>query len=130
MIHGCWRSPPCMGQDARSAGGGLPGALGVDRAWDKAGEDPPGANRCRPDPNRCTGPGKVCFATDRGYARILTGSWALPHGRRDGLLLTTAYETNEFAERFWFPPPSEAGAPAPSKASRTQAVPPFCVESR
>jgi hypothetical protein len=109
------------GQDPAGLVGGCQVRWSGSMAWDKAGEAHQGESVFGLIPTDAAGR-EGLLLRDRGYA----GHFRMDD--RDGLLLTTAYETMSSLERFWFPNPNLRLRTSTVEGLSNTAS--FCMESR
>ncbi|CAK6701357.1 phycobiliprotein lyase [Synechococcus sp. BA-124 BA4] len=89
-------------QDPAGLVGGCQVRWSGSMAWDKAGEAHQGESVFGLIPTDSSGR-EGLLLRDRGYAETAPVAGHFRMDDRDGLLLTTAYETMSSLERFWFP---------------------------
>jgi len=97
------------GQEPDQLVGGCQVRWSGSMAWDKAGEDHQGESVFGLIPTDARGR-EGLLLRDRGYAESSPVAGHFRMDDRDGLLLTTAYETMSSLERFWFPSPDREAA--------------------
>ncbi|WFN58988.1 phycobiliprotein lyase [Synechococcus sp. CCFWC 502] len=115
------------GQDPAGLVGGCQVRWSGSMAWDKAGEAHQGESvfgLIPTDPSGRVG----LLLRDRGYAETAPVAGHFRMDERDGLLLTTAYETMSSLERFWFPNPNLRLRTSTVEGLSNTAS--FCMESR
>ncbi len=115
------------GQDPAALVGGCRVTWSGSMAWDKAGEAHEGESVFGLIPQDERGRSGLLLR-DRGYAETAPVAGRFAMDERDGLLLTTAYETMQSLERFSF-----AGPNVRLRTSTVQGLSntaSFCVETR
>jgi hypothetical protein len=115
------------GQDPAALVGGCRVTWSGSMAWDKAGEAHEGESVFGLIPDDERGRSGLLLR-DRGYAETAPVAGRFAMDDRDGLLLTTAYETMQSLERFSF-----AGPDVRLRTSTVQGLSntaSFCVETR
>ena len=115
------------GQDPAALVGGCRVTWSGSMAWDKAGEAHEGESVFGLIPDDDAGRSGLLLR-DRGYAETAPVAGRFAMDERDGLLLTTAYETMQSLERFSF-----AGPDVRLRTSTVQGLSntaSFCVETR
>ena len=95
--------------------------------WDKAGEEHQGESVFGLIPTDAHGR-EGLLLRDRGYAETAPVAGRFCMDERDGLLLTTAYETMSSLERFWFPSPDLRLRTSTVEGLSNTAS--FCMETR
>ncbi|APD48414.1 phycobiliprotein lyase [Synechococcus sp. CS-602] len=115
------------GQEPDQLVGGCQVRWSGSMAWDKAGEDHQGESVFGLIPTDARGR-EGLLLRDRGYAESSPVAGHFRMDDRDGLLLTTAYETMSSLERFWFPSPDVRLRTSTVEGLSNTAS--FCVESR
>jgi len=115
------------GQEPDQLVGGCQVRWSGSMAWDKAGEDHQGESVFGLIPTDALGR-EGLLLRDRGYAESSPVAGHFRMDDRDGLLLTTAYETMSSLERFWFPSPDVRLRTSTVEGLSNTAS--FCVESR
>jgi hypothetical protein len=115
------------GQDPAGLVGGCQVRWSGSMAWDKAGEAHEGESVFGLIPDDGHGRSGLLLR-DRGYAETAPVAGRFAMDERDGLLLTTAYETMQSLERFSF-----AGPDVRLRTSTVQGLSntaSFCIETR
>ena len=115
------------GQDPGSLVGGCRVRWSGSMAWDKAGEAHEGESVFGLIPDDAAGRSGLLLR-DRGYAETAPVAGRFAMDERDGLLLSTAYETMNSLERFSF-----AGPDVRLRTSTVQGLSntaSFCIETR
>ncbi|SBO44739.1 phycobiliprotein lyase [Cyanobium sp. NIES-981] len=115
------------GQDPAALVGGCRVTWNASMAWDKAGEAHEGDSvfgLIPTDPSGRTG----LLLRDRGYAETAPVAGHFAMDERDGLLLTTSYETMNSLERFSFAGPNVRLRTSTVEGLSNTAS--FCVETR
>ena len=115
------------GQDPARLVGGCRVTWSGSMAWDKAGEAHEGESVFGLIPDDASGRSGLLLR-DRGYAETAPVAGRFAMDERDGLLLTTSYETMNSLERFSF-----AGPDVRLRTSTVQGLSntaSFCVETR
>ncbi|MCT0219243.1 phycobiliprotein lyase [Synechococcus sp. CS-1329] len=115
------------GQDPAGLVGGCQVRWSGSMAWDKAGEAHQGESVFGLIPTDAAGR-EGLLLRDRGYAETAPVAGHFRMDDRDGLLLTTAYETMSSLERFWFPNPNLRLRTSTVEGLSNTAS--FCMESR
>lgn len=115
------------GQDPAGLVGGCQVRWSGSMAWDKAGEAHQGESVFGLIPTDDLGR-EGLLLRDRGYAETAPVAGRFRMDERDGLLLTTAYETMSSLERFWFPGPNLRLRTSTVEGLSNTAS--FCMESR
>lgn len=115
------------GQDPTGLVGGCQVRWSGSMAWDKAGEAHQGESVFGLIPTDSHGRAGLLLR-DRGYAETAPVAGHFRMDERDGLLLTTAYETMSSLERFWFPNPNLRLRTSTVEGLSNTAS--FCMESR
>jgi len=115
------------GQEPARLVGGCQVRWSGSMAWDKAGEDHKGESVFGLIPTDALGR-EGLLLRDRGYAETAPVAGHFQMDERDGLLLTTSYETMGSLERFWFPTPNLRLRTSTVEGLSNTAS--FCVESR
>ena len=115
------------GQDPADLVGGCQVRWSGSMAWDKAGEDHQGESVFGLIPTDSQGR-QGLLLRDRGYAETAPVAGRFQMDERDGLLLSTSYETMGSLERFWFP--SRNLRLRTSTVEGLSNTASFCVESR
>jgi hypothetical protein len=115
------------GQDPTGLVGGCQVRWSGSMAWDKAGEAHQGESVFGLIPTDTHGRAGLLLR-DRGYAETAPVAGHFRMDERDGLLLTTAYETMSSLERFWFPNPNLRLRTSTVEGLSNTAS--FCMESR
>lgn len=115
------------GQDPAGLVGGCQVRWSGSMAWDKAGEAHQGESVFGLIPTDTCGRAGLLLR-DRGYAETAPVAGHFRMDERDGLLLTTAYETMSSLERFWFPNPNLRLRTSTVEGLSNTAS--FCMESR
>ncbi|MCT0214203.1 phycobiliprotein lyase [Synechococcus sp. CS-1324] len=115
------------GQEPTALVGGCQVRWSGSMAWDKAGEDHQGESVFGLIPTDALGR-QGLLLRDRGYAETAPVAGHFQMDDRDGLLLTTGYETMNSLERFWFPTPNLRLRTSTVEGLSNTAS--FCVESR
>lgn len=115
------------GQDPAGLVGGCQVRWNGSMAWDKAGEAHLGESVFGLIPTDASGRAGLLLR-DRGYAETAPVAGHFRMDERDGLLLTTAYETMSSLERFWFPNPNLRLRTSTVEGLSNTAS--FCMESR
>ncbi|MCP9801295.1 phycobiliprotein lyase [Synechococcus sp. RedBA-s] len=115
------------GQDPAGLVGGCQVRWSGSMAWDKAGEAHQGESVFGLIPTDDAGR-EGLLLRDRGYAETAPVAGHFCMDERDGLLLTTAYETMTSLERFWFPHPNLRLRTSTVEGLSNTAS--FCMESR
>jgi hypothetical protein len=115
------------GQDPAGLVGGCQVRWSGSMAWDKAGEAHEGESVFGLIPTDAAGR-EGLLLRDRGYAETAPVAGHFRMDDRDGLLLTTAYETMNSLERFWFPNPNLRLRTSTVEGLSNTAS--FCMESR
>lgn len=114
-------------QDPQALAGGCQVRWSGSMAWDKAGEAHEGESVFGLIPTDERGR-EGLLLRDRGYAESAPVAGRFRMDERDGLLLTTAYETMQSLERFWFPSPDLRLRTSTVEGLSNTAS--FCIESR
>lgn len=114
-------------QDPAGLVGGCQVRWSGSMAWDKAGEAHQGESVFGLIPTDASGR-EGLLLRDRGYAETAPVAGHFRMDDRDGLLLTTAYETMSSLERFWFPNPNLRLRTSTVEGLSNTAS--FCMESR
>ncbi|MEB3165889.1 MAG: phycobiliprotein lyase [Cyanobacteriota bacterium] len=115
------------GQDPAALVGGCQVRWSGSMAWDKAGEAHEGESVFGLIPDDASGRSGLLLR-DRGYAETAPVAGRFAMDERDGLLLTTSYETMQSLERFSF-----AGPDVRLRTSTVQGLSntaSFCIETR
>ncbi|MBC1261858.1 phycobiliprotein lyase [Synechococcus sp. BSF8S] len=115
------------GQDAAGLVGGCQVRWSGSMAWDKAGEGHQGESVFGLIPTDTSGRVGLLLR-DRGYAETAPVAGHFRMDDRDGLLLTTGYETMSSLERFWFINPNLRLRTSTVEGISNTAS--FCMESR
>jgi len=115
------------GQEPAGLVGGCQVRWNGSMAWDKAGEDHQGESVFGLIPTDALGR-QGLLLRDRGYAETAPVAGHFQMDERDGLLLSTSYETMGSLERFWFPSPNLRLRTSTVEGLSNTAS--FCVESR
>jgi hypothetical protein len=114
-------------QDPAALVGGCQVRWSGSMAWDKADEDHVGESVFGLIPTD-EGGREGLLLRDRGYAETAPVAGRFRMDERDGLLLTTAYETMRSLERFWFASPNLRLRTSTVEGLSNTAS--FCMESR
>ncbi len=115
------------GEDPAALVGGCQVRWSGSMAWDKAGEAHQGESVFGLIPSDAGGR-EGLLLRDRGYAETAPVAGRFRMDERDGLLLSTAYETMSSLERFWFPNPNLRLRTSTVEGLSNTAS--FCMESR
>jgi hypothetical protein len=115
------------GQDPGGLVGGCQVRWSGSMAWDRAGEAHQGESVFGLIPTDDLGR-EGLLLRDRGYAETAPVAGRFRMDERDGLLLTTAYETMSSLERFWFAGPDLRLRTSTVEGLSNTAS--FCMESR
>ncbi len=115
------------GQDPAGLVGGCQVRWSGSMAWDRAGETHQGESVFGLIPTDDLGR-EGLLLRDRGYAETAPVAGRFRMDERDGLLLTTAYETMSSLERFWFAGPDLRLRTSTVEGLSNTAS--FCMESR
>ncbi|MEX1323085.1 MAG: phycobiliprotein lyase [Synechococcaceae cyanobacterium] len=115
------------GQDPEALVGGCRVTWSASMAWDKAGEAHQGESVFGLIPTDARGR-EGLLLRDRGYAETAPVAGRFAMDERDGLLLTTSYETMNSLERFSFAGPDVRLRTSTVEGLSNTAS--FCVETR
>ncbi|MEO1003085.1 MAG: phycobiliprotein lyase [Cyanobacteria bacterium J06638_7] len=115
------------GQDSEAVVGGCRVTWSASMAWDKAGEAHQGDSVFALIPTDAKGR-EGLLLRDRGYAETAPVAGHFAMDERDGLLLTTSYETMNSLERFSFAGPNVRLRTSTVEGLSNTAS--FCVETR
>lgn len=115
------------GQEPGALVGGCQVRWSGSMDWDKAGEEHQGESVFGLIPTDAHGR-EGLLLRDRGYAETAPVAGRFCMDERDGLLLTTAYETMSSLERFWFPSPDLRLRTSTVEGLSNTAS--FCMETR
>ncbi|MCP9927263.1 phycobiliprotein lyase [Cyanobium sp. CH-040] len=115
------------GQDPDGLAGGCRVTWNASMAWDKAGEAHEGESVFGLIPTDSRGRAGLLLR-DRGYAETAPVAGRFAMDERDGLLLTTSYETMQSLERFSFAGPDVRLRTSTVEGLSNTAS--FCIETR